>query len=93
MIHAALSTKCPMSMHVFARLIEMGPRIVDIPAALDLDYHLAIRMTARPDFREGVRAVLIDKSNDAAWQPARLEDVTPAMIDAVFDHAGLPSLR
>ena len=92
MIHATLSTKCPMSMHVFARLIEMGPRIADIPAALDLDYHLAIRMTARPDFREGVRAVLIDKSNDAAWQPARLEDVTPAMIDAVFDHAGLPSL-
>ena len=92
MIHATLSTKCPMSMHVFARLIEMGPRIADIPAALDLDYHLAIRMTARPDFQEGVRAVLIDKSNDAAWQPARLEDVTPAMIDAVFDHAGLPSL-
>ena len=92
-VHVALSTKCPMSMHVFARLIEMGPRIADIPAALDLDYHLAIRMTERPDFREGVRAVLIDKSNDAAWQPARLEDVTPAMVDAVFDNAGLPPLR
>jgi enoyl-CoA hydratase len=81
-----------MSMHVFARLVEMGSDIADIPAALALDYHLAIRMTERPDFREGVRAVLIDKSNDAVWHPSRLEDVTPMMIDAVFDHAGMPDL-
>ena len=91
-IHTALSTRCPMSMHVFARLVEMGPGIADIPAALALDYHLAIRMTERPDFREGVRAVLIEKSNDAVWQPSRLEDVTDSMIDAVFDPAGLPDL-
>ena len=64
----------------------------DIPAALALDFHLAIRMTERPDFREGVRAVLIEKSNDAVWQPSRLEDVTDSMIDAVFDPAGLPDL-
>ena len=49
-------------------------------------------MTQRPDFQEGVRAVLIDKTQDAVWQPARLEDVTPAMIEAIFDHEGLPSL-
>ena len=91
-IHTALSSRCPMSMHVFARLVEMGSDIADIPAALALDYHLAIRMTERPDFREGVRAVLIDKSNDAVWYPSRLEDVTPMMIDAVFDHAGMPDL-
>ena len=91
-IHTALSSRCPMSMHVFARLVEMGSDIADIPAALALDYHLAIKMTERPDFREGVRAVLIEKSNDAVWQPSRLEDVTPRMIDAVFDHAGMPYL-
>lgn len=92
-IHAAISTRCPMSMHVFARLLDMEPQIADIAAALALDYHLAIRMTERPDFREGVRAVLIDKSDDASWTPASLEDVTPLMIDAVFDSAGLPPLR
>ena len=92
-MHMALASKCPMSMYVFERLLDMGDDIMDIPRALELDYHLAIRMTSRPDFQEGVRAVLIDKSNDATWQPAHLEDVTPAMIDAVFDRAGLPSLR
>ena len=91
-VHTALATKCPASMHVFKRLLNMADRIEDIAAALRLDYRLAIRMTERPDFREGVRAVLIDKTHDAVWQPARLEEVTPAMIDVIFDHEGLPSL-
>ena len=92
-IHDALATRCPMTMHVFARLMEMDTQIPDMKTALALDYRLAIRMSERPDFSDGVRAVLVDKSNDASWSPARLEDVTPAMVDAVFDHAGLPALR
>ena len=91
-VHAALAAKCPTSMHVFKRLLDGADGIADIAAALRLDYHLAIRMTERADFQEGVRAVLIDKTQDAVWQPARLEDVTPAMIDAIFDHRGLPAL-
>jgi enoyl-CoA hydratase len=73
--------------------MEMDTQIPDMKTALALDYRLAIRMSERPDFSDGVRAVLVDKSNDASWSPARLEDVTPAMVDAVFDHAGLPALR
>ncbi len=93
MLSAALSTRCPMTMHVFLRLIDVGVDIPDMAAALAMDYRLAIRMSERADFSDGVRAVLVDKTNDATWSPARLEDVTPAMLDAVFDHAGLPVLR
>ena len=82
-----------MTMHVFLRLIDGGVDILDMAAALAMDYRLAIRMSERADFSDGVRAVLVDKTNDATWSPARLEDVTPAMLDAVFDHAGLPVLR
>ncbi len=92
-IYEALSTKCPTTMHVFQRLLDMGDEIADIPAALMLDYHLALRMTRRDDFREGVRAVLVDKTNDAVWSPPRLEDVDAAIVDAIFDRSGLPSLR
>jgi enoyl-CoA hydratase len=92
-LHTALSTRCPMSMHVFVRLLELGPDIADIPAALALDYHLAIRMTQRPDFQDGVRAVLIDKTNDAVWHPSRLEDVTASLVEGVFDPTGLPAFR
>jgi enoyl-CoA hydratase len=41
------------------------------------------------DFREGVRAVLVDKDNTPAWRPATLEGVTPALLDSIF--AKLPA--
>ena len=93
MVHQALSTRCPMTMHVFMRLIDSDAAIPDMATALALDYRLAIRMSERADFSDGVRAVLVDKSNDAVWLPDRLEDVTSAMVDMVFDHADLPALR
>jgi enoyl-CoA hydratase len=36
------------------------------------------------DFREGVRALLIDKDRGPKWQPARLADITDAMVDDYF---------
>ncbi|HEY3888506.1 MAG TPA: enoyl-CoA hydratase/isomerase family protein, partial [Caulobacteraceae bacterium] len=38
----------------------------------------------RPDFIEGVRAVIVDKDNAPRWDPQTLEGVTPAMLDAIF---------
>ena len=92
-VYAALSTRCPMTSHVFLHLIDADHGITDMPSALMLDFHLAMRMTRRADFTEGVRAVLIDKSNDASWKPVRLEDVTPQMVADLFDRDGLPALH
>ena len=36
------------------------------------------------DFIEGVRAVLIDRSNDPAWRPASLEAVSQDKIASYF---------
>jgi enoyl-CoA hydratase len=43
------------------------------------------RTTMRhPDFAEGVRAMVVDKDRQPRWQPARIEDVDPAAITAMF---------
>jgi enoyl-CoA hydratase len=43
------------------------------------------RTTMRhPDFAEGVRAMVVDKDRKPRWQPARIEDVDPAAITAMF---------
>jgi len=34
---------------------------------------------------EGIRALAIDKDQSPRWNPARIEDVTPAMVSAFFD--------
>ena len=49
-----------------------------------VDYRLACRFLDGHDFYEGVRAALIDKDGKPMWQPARLEDVTPAMVEDYF---------
>ena len=54
-----------------------------------LEYRLAARMIMRPDFAEGVRAVLVDKDNAPRWDPAAPEGVTDEMLDAIF--APLPT--
>ena len=92
-IAQALADKCPMTHHVYLRLLEEAEAIMTLPDALALDFQRTIKMTARPDFAEGVRAALIDKTNDAEWQPARLTDVSQAMVDDVFVTTGLPVLR
>ena len=48
------------------------------------EYRLAVRLSGRNDFREGVRSILIDKDNAPRWDPARFEDVDPAVIEALF---------
>lgn len=45
--------------------------------------HLERFMTAT-DTMEGIRALVIDKDRNPKWNPSRLEDVTPDMVDGFF---------
>jgi len=49
-----------------------------------MEYRIASRVLTRPDFAEGVRAVIIDKTNDPKWDPATPEGVTEDLLDAIF---------
>ena len=37
------------------------------------------------DFYEGVRALLVDKDNQPAWKPNKIEDVTNEMVQSFFE--------
>ena len=52
--------------------------------ALDAEFALTCTSMAYPDFAEGVRAMVVDKDRTPAWKPARIEDVDPAVIAAMF---------
>ena len=78
----AVTAKCPTSAKVALRQLAAAPD--DFAAEMELEYRLAARMIARPDFAEGVRAVLVDKDNAPLWSPARPEDVSEAELDAIF---------
>jgi enoyl-CoA hydratase/carnithine racemase len=59
-------------------------RPLGLEQVLALDLVVARQCQRHPDFPEGVRALLIDKSRDAAWSPAGFEAVTPELVDGFF---------
>lgn len=78
----AVAAKCPTSAKVALR--QFAESASNFTEEMALEYRLATRMIARPDFAEGVRAVLVDKDNAPRWEPDTAEGVTEEMIDAIF---------
>ncbi|GAQ82028.1 3-hydroxyisobutyryl-CoA hydrolase-like protein 3 [Klebsormidium nitens] len=55
-----------------------------IEGVMRVEYRLALRTSRRPDFVEGVRAVLIDKDQKPRWQPSTLDAVKAEDVDKCF---------
>ncbi|MEC9367794.1 MAG: enoyl-CoA hydratase/isomerase family protein [Pseudomonadota bacterium] len=82
-VAADIRTKSPTGLKVAFRQMRMGPSI-GLDEALRIEYRLARRFLQGSEFYEGVRAALIDRDRKPAWNPAKLEDVSDADIDALF---------
>jgi len=81
---ATLRTKSPLSCKVSLRLLAEGAHRASFADEMTAEYALAGRVVRTHDFREGVRALLIDKTGDPQWDPATPEEVTDEMLDVLF---------
>jgi enoyl-CoA hydratase len=79
-----LRTKSPLSCKVSLRLLAEGANRASFADEMKAEYALAGRVARTHDFREGVRALLIGKTNDPQWDPATPEEVTDEMLDVLF---------
>jgi enoyl-CoA hydratase len=79
----ALRQVSPSALHWTLRALRRG-RDLALKQALTAEFALTRTTMAHPDFAEGVRAMVVDKDRTPAWQPARIEDVEAAVIDALF---------
>ena len=78
-----LGRRSPTSLKIAHRQVrEAGA--MDLRRTLVQDYRIAHRCLDGHDFYEGVRAVVIDKDQAPRWQPARLEEVSEAMLAPYF---------
>jgi enoyl-CoA hydratase len=82
---ATIRKKSPMACKVTLKLLVESPYQLHFVDEMRMEYGIMVRLIHHPDFREGVRAVLIDKDNKPNWQPARPEVIGDAEVDAFFE--------
>jgi enoyl-CoA hydratase/carnithine racemase len=74
----------PTSLFVTHELLTRGAKR-DLAGCLAMELALTrVVVNDHPDFREGVRAVLVDKDHKPQWQPASIAAVDQAAIQAMF---------
>jgi len=79
-----LGTKSPQTCKVALRQLTTSAGLTDFADNMRIEYRIASRVLVRPDFAEGVRAVIVDKTGDPAWNPATPAGVTDELLDAIF---------
>ncbi|MBU6461570.1 MAG: enoyl-CoA hydratase/isomerase family protein [Bradyrhizobium sp.] len=87
-----LNEKSPRGMVVTLKLLRLARASSSLEQCLAREYRAALEVFASDDFREGVRAAVIDKDRNPRWSPSRIEDVTPAMLAPYFANIGADEL-
>jgi enoyl-CoA hydratase len=88
-----LKEKSPRGMVVTLKLLRLARASRSLEECLVREYRAALEVFASDDFREGVRAAVIDKDRNPKWSPPRIEDVTPAMVAPYFAEIGGDELK
>ena len=78
-----LGTKSPQTCKVALRQLTESLTLDSFAENMRMEYRIASRVLLRPDFAEGVRAVIVDKTHDPQWNPATPEDVSEELLDAI----------
>ena len=86
---ATLGTKSPQTCKVALRQLAESQNLDNFADNMVMEYRIASRVLTRPDFAEGVRAVIVDKTNDPKWDPATPEGVSDELLHQIF--APLPA--
>jgi enoyl-CoA hydratase len=87
-----LNEKSPRGMVVALKLLRLARTSSSLEECLVREYRAALEVFRSDDFREGVRAAVIDKDRNPRWSPPAIEDVTPAMVAPYFAEIGADEL-
>lgn len=80
----------PTSLKVTLRELECGAKM-SLAQCLNMEYRMVVRHLENSDFKEGVRALLIDKDQKPKWNPDQLCAVSEERVQSFF--AKLPEIE
>jgi len=88
-----LNEKSPRGMVVALKLLRLARGSTSLEQCLVREYRAALEVFNSDDFREGVRAAVIDKDRNPRWSPPAIEDVTPEIVAPYFAEIGADELK
>lgn len=80
---ASLAHGSPLSARLIFEQISKG-KALSLADAFRMELSLSVQCASIGDFREGVRALLIDKDNQPSWQFETVHDVPAELIETFF---------
>ena len=78
-------SKSPMACKVSLKLLVESPYQLHFVDEMRMEYGIMVRLIHHPDFREGVRALLIDKDGKPNWHPTNPAVIGDAEVAAFFE--------
>ncbi|BAM90466.1 enoyl-CoA hydratase/isomerase [Bradyrhizobium oligotrophicum S58] len=87
-----LKEKSPRGMVVTLKLLQLARGAASLEECLVREYRAALEVFRSDDFREGVRAAIIDKDRNPRWSPSDVDQVTPEMLAPYFAEIGTDEL-
>ena len=70
-----LLTKAPSSLVLTLCLLRLGRGAPNLEACLEREFHASLALLDEGDFREGIRAAVIDKDKSPRWNPPTIDAV------------------
>ena len=80
---AALRNGCPVTAGIIFKQLSLGPSL-SLAECFMTELAVATNCLSRPDFAEGVRALLIDKDKEPTWTVKSVNDVSQSIVDDHF---------
>lgn len=84
-----ITRQSPLAASVALEALRGVDRTPSLRESLHSEFRTSMNALIAPDFREGVRAQLIEKDRNPAWSPSTLEEVTPSSVRAFFAEPGV----
>lgn len=90
---AVLARMSPTALKITLRNVRAAVSFETLEESFRQDYRLSLACLEGHDFVEGIRAAIVDKDRNPAWQPRKLEDVTAENVERYFKSPGTAELK
>jgi enoyl-CoA hydratase len=81
----SIRRKSPTACKVSLKLLQESPYQLHFVDEMRMEYGIMVRLIHHPDFKEGVRALLIDKDNNPNWHPTNPAVIGNAEVETFFE--------